>query len=639
MAALLVCPLFAQTLAAPSAQDAIVVTAHPPGPLGDTAEDVDVVTRRALQVTASPAIDDALRQVPGFTLYRRTGSRSANPTSQGVSLRGIGASGASRALVLDDGIPVNDPFGGWIYWGRMPPAALERIEVLRGGASDLYGSAAMGGVIDCIRRDRGRQGEDIQIDTSGGSQATRTTSLFAGAGRGAWSGSVAADLFDTNGYVLVVPSQRGAVDVEATSRHTAIDATLRRGGTFVRASSYAESRGNGTPLTINDTHLQQIAAGVDAIGSIPLAVRAYLVEQRYHQTFSAVSANRTSERLTVDQRIPSRGAGGSADWRPFSGSAFTAVVGAELRDVEGTSHEQNVAVSGVVTPFRAGGHQRTIAGRVMLLWQTERLTLTGGARVDRWNNVDAEQNSVPLPSRRDTAWSPRVTALYEVAPRVSLTASAYSAFRAPTLNELYRGFRVGNVVTQPNADLGPEQLTGYEAGVRVAGVRLTLFAMRVAETIANVTLSTTPSLVTRQRQNFGSSRSRGVEAEWSRQIGTTTLTAGYLFAGATLSTGKQTPQVGRQQATLQLARSASVGTLGVQTRWSSRQFDDDLNQFPLRSAFVADIFVSRTVAAHLDLQLAVENVFDARIEASATPVITVGQPRAVRVGLRYALRR
>src|SRR5260370_9459073 len=190
--AVLAYPLRAQPI-----QDSIVVTAHPSGPLGATSEDVNVVTGQELQTAASPALDDALRGVPGFTLFRRTGSRAANPTSQGVSLRGIGASGASRALVLDDGIPLNDPFGGWIYWGRMPPAALERIEVLSGGASDLYGSAAMGGVIDCVRRDRGLQGEDIQLDTSGGSQATRTTSLFAGAGRGAWRGSVSADLFDT----------------------------------------------------------------------------------------------------------------------------------------------------------------------------------------------------------------------------------------------------------------------------------------------------------------------------------------------------------------------------------------------------------------------------------------------------------
>lgn len=637
LAPLLASTLFAQTPPAPVAPPAetIIVTAHPPGPLGDTAEDINVVTGQELRIATSPAIDDTLRQVPGFALFRRTGSREANPTSQGVSLRGIGASGASRALVLDDGIPLNDPFGGWIYWGRIPPVALARVEVLRGGASDLYGSAAMGGVIDCVRRDRGLQGTDLQLDASTGTEAARSTSLFAGTALGAWSASLAADLFDTSGYVLTDPSQRGAVDVDAASRHTAFDATLRRGAVFVRASSYAESRENGTPLTVNDTHLQQLAGGIDAIDSIPLALRAYVIEQRYHQTFSSVTADRSSERLTVDQRVPSRASGGSADWRPLFGSSLAAVVRAEESDVDGTTHEQNVAVTGVVTPFRAGGHQQTMAGQAMLLWKSDRLTLTGGARLDRWRNVDGEQNGVPFPARRDTAWSPRVTALYELAPRVSLTASAYSAFRAPTLNELYRGFRVGNVVTQPNAALGPERLTGYETGIRVASLRVTLFDMRVADTIANVTLATTPSLITRRRQNFGSSHSRGAEVEWSRQFGATTLTAGYLFADAALSTGKQTPQVARNQATLQLAHRISAGTLGIQTRWSSRQFDDDLNQFPLRSAFVVDVFLSHPLASRLDLTFAVENVFDTRVQASATPVITLGQPRAARVGLRY----
>jgi len=627
--------LLAYPLRAQPTQDSIVVTAHPSGPLGDTAEDVNVVTGQELQTAASPALDDALRSVPGFALFRRTGSREANPTSQGVSLRGIGASGASRALVLDDGIPLNDPFGGWIYWGRIPLAAIERVEILRGGASDLYGSAAMGGVIDCVRRDRGLPGEDVQLASSLGSEATRTTSFFASAAQGAWSGSLAADLFDTSGYVLVEPLRRGAVDVPATSRHTALDATLRRGVAFVRGSSYAESRGNGTPLTVNDTHLQQLAAGVDGLGSIPLAIRAYLIEQRYHQTFSSVSADRSSERLTVDQRVPSRATGGSLDWRPLFGHAFAAVAGIDWSDVEGASHERNVAVSGAVTPFRAGGHQQTAAARAMLVWHSDRLTLAGGTRLDRWRNDDAEQNGAPLPSRLNMAWSPRATALYEFAPRVSLAASAYSAFRAPTLNELYRGFRVGNIVTQPNAELGPEQLTGYEAGVRIAGLRVTLFDMRVAHTIANVTLSTTPSLITRQRQNYGSSRSRGAEVEWSRQLGALRLTTGYLFADATLSTGRQTPQVPRQQATLQLTRSAPAGTFGVATRWSSRQFDDDLNRFPLASAFVADVFISRAIAPHFDLQLGVENVLNERVEASATPVFTVGQPRAVRVGVRY----
>src|SRR5947199_47088 len=159
----------------PASSETIVVTAtQTKTRLSDTPASVVVITRDAMQTTAASTTDDALRQVPGFTLFRRSGSRSANPTSQGVSLRGVGASGASRALVLDDGIPLNDPFGGWIYWGRVPRVAIDRIEVVRGGASDLYGNGAMSGVVQFIRR----RDPSITIDTSAGSGRTGEASLY-----------------------------------------------------------------------------------------------------------------------------------------------------------------------------------------------------------------------------------------------------------------------------------------------------------------------------------------------------------------------------------------------------------------------------------------------------------------------------
>src|SRR5437763_8080707 len=182
---------------APSTQDSITVTAtRTKTRLADTPASVVVLDRSA--IASAPTLDDALRQVAGFTLFRRTGSRTANPTSQGVSLRGVGASGASRALVLDDGIPLNDAFGGWVYWGRVPRAALDRVEILRGGASDLYGSAAMGGVVQFVRRQSG-----VALDLSAGTERTGTGSLFAAHQIGAWRGSVVADVLRTDGYVLV----------------------------------------------------------------------------------------------------------------------------------------------------------------------------------------------------------------------------------------------------------------------------------------------------------------------------------------------------------------------------------------------------------------------------------------------------
>ncbi len=98
-----------------------------------TEERVNVVTRteqqigempasatvvRAEEIKQSPAVaaDDILRQVPTFSLFRRTSSLAAHPTTQGVSLRGVGPSGVSRTLVLIDDVPFNDPFGGWVYW-------------------------------------------------------------------------------------------------------------------------------------------------------------------------------------------------------------------------------------------------------------------------------------------------------------------------------------------------------------------------------------------------------------------------------------------------------------------------------------------------------------------------------------------
>src|ERR1051325_5128748 len=583
-------------------QDSITVTAtRKKTRLADTPASVVVLDRNAL-LDATTA-DDALRQVPGFALFRRTGSRTPNPTSQGVSLRGVGASGASRALVLDDGMPLNDAFGGWVYWGRVPRAALDRVEVLRGGASDLYGSAALGGVVQFLRR-----GDGVAVAASAGSQRTGTFSLFAAHVLGSWRGSVAADILRTDGYVLVGRDQRGAVDVDANARHTAVDATLERAfgdsaRAFLRGSHYNESRHNGTPLQINDTNFRQLALGADAG---PFSLRAYGSNQDYHQTFSAVAADRGSERLTVDQRVPSRARGGSLQFAHALGARNAVVAGVE---------ERSVAATDIENTARTNGAQRTTSAFVEdSIVVAPSLTVTGAVRFDRW--------------RDDDAWSPRLSAIWRANDRVAVTAAAYRAFRAPTLNELVRNFRVGNVLTLANDALTAERLSAVEAGVRVGSFRATVFSMTTDDTISNVTLSTTPSLITRQRQNQGSSRSRGLELDADRRLGDWRLPAGWLFADAPLSTGRRTPQVPKNAATLQAAWRDAVG---VQARWSSRQFDDDLNQFPQRGYTAIDLFASRGL-----FYAAIENVTNARIEAGATPVVTLGQPRAFRAGVRWA---
>jgi len=589
----------------PTATDSITVTAtRTETRVADTPASVVVLSQETLRTTAAPTLDDALRQVAGFTLFRRSGSRVANPTAQGVTLRGVGASGASRALVLDDGVPLNDPFGGWVYWGRVPRVAIDRAEVLRGGASDLYGSSAMGGVIQFVRSRESL----LRVETSAGSQRTGAASLFFGAR----NVSVAADVLTTDGYVLVRPSQRGSVDVPADSRHAAVDVTLRGAGAFVRGSYYGEERANGTPLQVNDTQIRQLAAGFDR-GA--LSLRAHASDQDYYQTFSAVAADRNSERLTVVQRVPSRGAGATAQWTQAFGSRHVVLAGLEGRYAKGRSDEERGAAF-----VSAGGTQETGALYVEDLFAvTPSLSVTAGLRADWW---------------RETELSPRLSALWRATPSLALSASAYRGFRAPTLNELHRGFRVGNVSTLPNAGLRSEILTGYEVGARFRSARLTLFDMRVEDTIANVTLSVTPALITRQRQNLGATRSRGAELDAEKRIGTGWRLAGsWLYVGATVDgSGLRVPQVPRHQATAQAAwRNA-----GLQVRWSAMQFDDDRNELRLDGALVVDAFAAVPLRRGFDLTFAVENAFDEAVEVSATPVVTLGQPRAIRLGLRYA---
>lgn len=583
-------------------QETITVTAtRTETRIGDTPASVVVLSREAIAVSPSATIDDTLRQVPGFTLFRRSSSRVANPTTQGVTMRGIGASGASRALILDDGVPLNDPFGGWVYWGRVSRLSLDRIEVVRGGASELYGSGAMGGVVQFLRR----HDASVTAEVSSGSQSTNSASAYAVIPWAAWRGALSLDFFDTAGHVLVAPGQRGAVDRRADSSHLAADLSIRRGSGFLRLSRFGESRNNGTPLQRNATTIWQLSGGGDvALFGGRLTGRGWLGDQEYEQTFSAISADRSSERLTAEQVIESSSAGSTVQWSRGFGSSHALLAGAEIREVSAAAQQQ-----------------KTLAGFVEdVMMISPALSITTGVRFDQWE--------------RDSAWSPRVAVLYRPLRGPAYTASVYRAFRSPTLNELYRDFRVGNIITRANPALGAETVTAFEIGTRFENVRATLFWMEMDDLIANVTLAVTPALITRQRQNVASGRSRGAEVEGDWRFGPSLrASAGYLFADAT-SGGKRLPQVPRHQATAQVAWTRWL-TVAALTRWSGMQYDDDRNVLPLGSYFVADAFVSVPIRG-LVLTLAVENMFDQEIEVSATPVTTVGQPRSIRAGLRYS---
>jgi len=649
----------------PSRSEELTVTAaRTTTRLGDTAERVVVLGRADIAASAALTLDDTLRQVPGFGLFRRSGSRVANPTSQGASLRGVGPSGASRTLVLLDGVPLNDAFGGWVYWSRVPRAGIERVEVLEGGASDLYGSAALGGVVQALSR---TDETAVALDASLGDGETAVGSVFAAGRSGPWGARVAGEAFTTAGYVQVADDERGPVDVAAGAAHLSGSLEVSRrlspsATAFVQASLLGESRENGTPLQTNDTDFQQASGGGDWSGKTgAVSLRAWYGTQSYHQTFSALSADRASETLTRRQRVPSEAGGLTLQWSRTAGARHVLVAGVEGRFVRGRSDETVFAAGTATALVSAGGRQRTwaffAADRVSL---GSRALLTLGARVDRWWEEDGSESTTPLaanvtstsryPDRAETAVSPRLSALVRATRSLSFTAAGYGAFRAPTLNELYRGFRLGSTLTLANPGLVEERLWGGEAGAswhtggEALRLRAVAFLGRISDPVANVTLQTTPQLITRQRQNLGRVLARGLELEAEGRLGARLVgSVGYALVDSVVESfaanpsleGNVVPQVARHQATLQVRYAhPRFVDLALQARAASRQYEDDQNQLVLPGYFTLDAQASRRLSAAATAFVALENVTGARYAVGLTPVQTLGPPFLARAGIR-----
>ncbi len=649
---------------APILEEVLVTANRIETRIGDTPASIVTFSRVEIESAAAPTIDDTLRQSAGFSIFRRSSSRNANPTTQGVSLRGVGASGASRSVVLFDGVPLNDPFGGWVQWNRISHIAIERVEILRGGASSLYGDSSLGGAITVIPR-KIEDKFNFSADVFGGTQNTLSGSGFAGFNIHGWMADVTASSFQTKGFKPVDEAARGSADVFAGVRSSNFSSQLLRdigkqSSFFLRPSYFGEVRTNGTGLQTNRTHIRQLIAGGDFLkdsSEIKFKWRAFGGSQVYDQIFSAVNATRTAEALNRVQRVPAQTAG-------FFGhlsrvyKEHTLLAGIEFRNVRGASDEVAFA-NNIPTSMMGNGGRETTYGIFVQDFAKigEKLVVAGSVRYDRWNNYNALISTRTLstnfiattvfPDRAEDAISPQIGILYHVSDQLSFYSNASRSFRSPTLNELYRAFRVGNVITTANENLKAERANNLEAGVSLTrkyfSLRASGFWTRIDRPVANVTILTTPTLITRQRQNAGTTRSTGIEIEAETALNQIDLSASYLFADSTVTSfpsnpglvGMMIPQVPQHQISIQARHSRPKWTVAVQARASSEQFDDDLNLFRLEPFAQVDIFASRKLRENLQIYGAIENIFNTRYSVGRTPVRTISLPVSARIGFRW----
>ena len=653
------------------ATELVTVTAYRE-PLGELESPATTrtLTRMDLQTAAPVTMDGQIRELPGVELFRRSPSLVANPSSQGMSLRGLGSTSASRTLLTADDVPLNDPVGGWIHWLEEPELAVRSIEVVRGGASDLYGSSAIGGVMNMdLMRPVSRMAE---IRSSYGGLGTYDSGVLGQMKRGPSGVMGAGNMLGTDGYIQEAPWQRGPVDVNSNvhAQNGLVLVEHNRGPLrlFVRGSGFNESRHNGTPYQINGTRLWRYALGGDwqTQQDGTLGIRLYGSDERYRQTFSSISnlpifgdpgcRYRCGEIPSKYAVIPDNELGAAAHFSQPIGTGLVALAGADVRDVRVWDQEQAFGAKAALTNLSV--HQRDSGMYGELLWSRNAWTVAGSARVDWFQNYDANQrqwtgtawtpSASQPPQWEQTVADPRLGVSRKLWNHWAVSASGFRAFRAPTPSELYRATQVGNQLTLANGLLKSERATGWETGLasqwRWGTIRGSWFDTQINRPISAVTINPNASPILLKRENLGQIESKGVSLDFGlAPVRWLSFDGGYQYAHATVTRGTTDlgnwiPEVARNMATLNMrAFKPRMGTLSLQSRMSGHQYDDDANKSLLHGYFELDAYGAHDFGPHLELFAAGENLFDRSIEVAKTPTTTLGMRRVVRAGINVKL--
>jgi outer membrane cobalamin receptor len=671
---------FAQTAELPGYT---VIAQRHTGNIEDSPYSYEIIEKADLESAPQRRLDDVLRSIPGFSLFRRSSSRVAHPTTQGVSLRNIGPNGAGRTLVLLDGVPMNDPFGGWVYWNRLPIGRIQRVEILRGGGAGAWGNSALGGTIH-LHSEQG-DASKLRLETTVGDHGT-AEGLFSAQDSFPWGDAVlTGGIFSTDGYPVVRADQRGAVDRNAYSEAEFVEGGIRlkwgeNRTLFSRVSYFNEERGNGTSLAVNATKGYEFSVGLKQEISeekASLEATIYYQNRDFSSFFPAVAADRSSELPALDQfDVPAEAWGGSILGNFSFGEYHRMLIGADARRVSGETNEQ-FFFNGTSFNFqrRAGGEQTLLGFFMEDEWDPAiGLIINASVRVDNWRSYNGFRLRTDLNTgevvrreqfvpREQRVGNARVGFAYQFNEQMRFRGHFATGFRAPTLNELYRPFRVRSDITEANPSLDPERLFGGEIGLEWQvsdsfGLNLIYFDNRLEDAIANVTLAQGPGVVDpcgfvpnggscRQRRNLETARIRGFEVEGVFAIGERWSVLGrYLYSDARITDSPDDSGLEENRLAQSPEHSASV-TVGwqptsslrntFQFRYVSTQFENDANTLRLDSFAVFDWSTTLRLNEGLQVFLSIENVTETEIETGLANngIVSIGSPRLFSVGFRW----
>lgn len=655
-------------------KEQIVVTGGALPDQNDHATTVVIITPIISTIHAE-RVENTLRSIAGLQQFRRSDARSAHPTSQGMTMRGLGGNAASRMTVTMDGVPVTDPFGGWVNWPSIQSQRLGSIHVRRGGSVLSQGAGAIAGSIELFSHNSPADHAPFTTGLRYGSRNSISADMLAAGQLGNGSALAAIQYERSDGFIPIVKDWRGIADQRAPYEQGSL--ALR--GVFdvgpsreLQASLglFSDRRNRGTDHTDSQSQGGDVSLRLVNRGSLPWSAMLYGQLRQMRSGFASVNDDRSIANPVLDQySVPATGWGGALLAQPSANLQ----IGADVRFVSGESRERYTFVNGAPTRLRkAGGDARTLGAHGSFghdFGQAISVNISG--RIDHWrlsggqlyeqSNAGAVLTDLAYPVRR--GWEPSAsgTLTFNATEGLALRASAYTNWRLPTLNELYRPYRVGADAIAANPSLSPERVKGGEVALTYAhnGAKLsaTFFANRLENAIANVTLAQGPGQFPgvgfvsaagsyRQRRNLDAIDAKGVEVDATLPIAPRlNLSASYAFTDAEVEAsaeaaalnGLRPAQVPRHSGSIRADWTHDKADAFVMARYVGRQFEDDQNNIGLSSIVTFDAGASLALTDELRVTLRAENLTDKLVEASRSSdgVIERAIPRTMWIGLSF----
>lgn len=629
-------------------------------------------------------ISHTISRYAGYSAFRRTASSSAHPTTQGIRLRHIGANATSRALMLLDGVPQNDPFGGWVYWHRYHEDMLESISINPSGGGEAWGNLGAGGVISL------QSSQPYEPRYRATAQAgSRNTYSFAfstsqNIGQNAMA-DIGAKVYSTDGFNPVLPNQQGPVDMMANSEAKAIRGRVRwmaesDWNFSLSVDAFEEERSNGTALALNDTDATDISfqaiRDLNNSGS-HFSFSAYRQDRDFANVFTAVDENRQSERPALNQfDVPAEAGGASISYFKTIDSNGFLLAGADYRVTKGEVRELFRNLGAGFTRERKAGGEQAFAGLFATLRRaaSEKDSISATIRLDRVEQTDGlrqEKNletgamirSDEMLATSENELSIAATWYHNINDESQFRLKGFSGFRSPTLNELYRPFRVRNDITESNPELKSERFNGLEASwarnpSESQSYFVSIFHYEIEDLIANAFLSNETGFnqlcgfvpeggSCSQRRNLDESRVTGFEARMRRDFSeelsgqvTYLFTESEIVSADSLLTidGKDLPHAPSHRLSAWLAWSPTE-SINIWTSLSlgTEEYEDTRNTRRIDGYETVDAGIRISLSDNHFLSLRIENLLDEDVTTgvATSGLETIGAPRGAWLTWNY----